>query len=90
VRSAVKNKKIKTKKKNQLNSSPLAWLCHNPCFACDYAKNTVKNNLKIIKFDETNQRKFAKNLIATQPHQGGGYSIKFSSSLSPCGRGLAP
>jgi hypothetical protein len=18
------------------------WLCHNPCFACDYAKNTVK------------------------------------------------
>jgi hypothetical protein len=20
------------------------WLCHNPCFACDYAKNTVKNN----------------------------------------------
>jgi hypothetical protein len=22
----------------------LTWLCHNPCFACDYAKNTVKNN----------------------------------------------
>jgi hypothetical protein len=27
-----------------LTLSRKVWLCHNPCFACDYAKNTVKNN----------------------------------------------